>query len=112
MCVPSVNRNMMSHGLNLDHICWIYSFHPCYLLLQTLEHAFLQLCETSDQIDCKQGSSPQGELLEKSQSFESGKDESRPILGVSPGSAEELPKFSGYFSLLDSMFIQFSSKTL
>ncbi|XP_045926477.1 ABC transporter G family member 23 isoform X1 [Micropterus dolomieu] len=56
----------------------------------TLEHAFLQLCETSDQIDSKR-SSPQGGQLE---SFESGRDESRPILGVGPGAAEEVPKYS------------------
>uniref|UniRef100_A0A8C4F457 ATP-binding cassette, sub-family H, member 1 n=1 Tax=Dicentrarchus labrax TaxID=13489 RepID=A0A8C4F457_DICLA len=46
----------------------------------TLEQAFLQLCETSDQIDSKRESSPQGGPLENSQSFESGRDESRPIL--------------------------------
>ncbi|GLD69618.1 ABC transporter G family member 23-like protein [Lates japonicus] len=60
----------------------------------TLEHAFLQLCETSDQIDSKRGSSPQGGQLENSQSFESGRDESRPILGVGPGATEEVPKYS------------------
>uniref|UniRef100_A0A4W6DSQ9 ATP-binding cassette, sub-family H, member 1 n=1 Tax=Lates calcarifer TaxID=8187 RepID=A0A4W6DSQ9_LATCA len=60
----------------------------------TLEHAFLQLCETSDQIDSKRGSSPQGGPLENSQSFESGRDESRPILGVGPGATEEVPKYS------------------
>lgn len=69
----------------------LISFDPHYLLLQTLEHAFLQLCETSDQIDSKR-SSPQGGQLE---SFESGRDESRPILGVGPGAAEEVPKYSG-----------------
>uniref|UniRef100_A0A3B4VBQ0 ABC transporter G family member 23-like n=1 Tax=Seriola dumerili TaxID=41447 RepID=A0A3B4VBQ0_SERDU len=60
----------------------------------TLEHAFLQLCETSDQIDSKRGSSPQSGPLENSQSFESGRDESRPILGIGPGAAEEVPKYS------------------
>ncbi|TDH01505.1 hypothetical protein EPR50_G00181280 [Perca flavescens] len=60
----------------------------------TLEHAFLQLCETSDQILSKRGSSPQGGALENSQSFESGRDESQPILAVGPGSAEEVPKYS------------------
>ncbi|XP_067466841.1 ABC transporter G family member 23 isoform X1 [Thunnus thynnus] len=59
----------------------------------TLEHAFLQLCETSDQIGSKQGSSPQG-ALENSQSFESGRDESRPILGSGAGTTEEFPKYS------------------
>ncbi|KAI3363418.1 hypothetical protein L3Q82_012042 [Scortum barcoo] len=60
----------------------------------TLEHAFLQLCETSDQIGSKRESSPQSGPLENSQSFESGRDESRPILGVGPGAGEEAPKFS------------------
>ncbi|XP_078128557.1 ABC transporter G family member 23 isoform X1 [Sander vitreus] len=60
----------------------------------TLEHAFLQLCETSDQIVSKRGSSPQGGALENSQSFESGRDESQPILTVGPGAAEEVPKYS------------------
>uniref|UniRef100_A0A8C4FB36 ATP-binding cassette, sub-family H, member 1 n=1 Tax=Dicentrarchus labrax TaxID=13489 RepID=A0A8C4FB36_DICLA len=60
----------------------------------TLEQAFLQLCETSDQIDSKRESSPQGGPLENSQSFESGRDESRPILTVGPGAAEETPKYS------------------
>ncbi|XP_032397935.1 ABC transporter G family member 23 isoform X1 [Etheostoma spectabile] len=60
----------------------------------TLEHAFLQLCETSDQIVSKRGSSPQGGALENSQSFESGRDESQPILVVGPGAAEEVPKYS------------------
>lgn len=62
---------------------------------QTLEHAFLQLCETSDQNGSKRGSSPPGGPLENSQSFESGKDESRPILAVGAGAAEEVPKYSG-----------------
>ncbi|XP_040906408.1 ABC transporter G family member 20 [Toxotes jaculatrix] len=60
----------------------------------TLEHAFLQLCETSDRTGSKRGSSPQGGALENSQSFESGRDESRPILGVGPGAAAEAPKYS------------------
>ncbi|XP_029376579.1 ABC transporter G family member 23 isoform X2 [Echeneis naucrates] len=60
----------------------------------TLEHAFLQLCETSDQNTSIQGSSPQGGPLDNSQSFESGRDESRPILGTESGAAEEIPKYS------------------
>ncbi|KAM4607168.1 ABC transporter G family member 23 [Polymixia lowei] len=60
----------------------------------TLEHAFLQLCETSDQIVSKRGSSPQGGALEGSQSFESGRDESLPILGVGAGLTVEQPKYS------------------
>ncbi|XP_029926490.1 ABC transporter G family member 20 [Myripristis murdjan] len=56
----------------------------------TLEHAFLQLCETSDQV----GSTPQSRVLEDSQSFESGRDESRPILGVGLESTDEIPKYS------------------
>ncbi|XP_061822380.1 ABC transporter G family member 23 isoform X1 [Nerophis lumbriciformis] len=45
----------------------------------TLEHAFLQLCKTSDQ-NCPK---PDGVLVD-SQSFETGQDESRPILGTAP----------------------------
>ncbi|XP_063347730.1 ABC transporter G family member 20 isoform X2 [Pelmatolapia mariae] len=58
----------------------------------TLEHAFLQLCETSDQ-DGSKRDSPDG-TLDKSQSFESGKDESQPILGVGSPPAEESLKCS------------------
>ncbi|XP_057704597.1 ABC transporter G family member 20 isoform X2 [Corythoichthys intestinalis] len=46
----------------------------------TLEHAFLQLCETSDQTSVKQSSASQDDVLGNSQSFESGRDESQPIL--------------------------------
>ncbi|XP_075906936.1 ABC transporter G family member 23 isoform X2 [Nelusetta ayraudi] len=61
----------------------------------TLEGAFLRLCETSDHVACKQEPSPQGAgPLENSQSFESGRDESRPILVVGAGSAEDVPKYS------------------
>lgn len=67
--------------------------HHLDLLLQTLECAFLQLCEMSDQTDSKRGSSPQDGSLETSQSFESGRDESQPILGS--GDAEEVLKYSG-----------------
>ncbi|KAM4591703.1 ABC transporter G family member 20 isoform 2-T2 [Odontesthes bonariensis] len=56
----------------------------------TLEHAFLQLCESSDQNGLKQGSSPQSGPLENSQSFESARDESQPILAIT----EEIPKCS------------------
>ncbi|KAI4812893.1 hypothetical protein KUCAC02_024255 [Chaenocephalus aceratus] len=59
----------------------------------TLEHAFLHLCETSDQMGSKRGDSPEGGL-ENSQSFESRPDESLPILAVGPGTPEELPKYS------------------
>ncbi|XP_045075548.1 ABC transporter G family member 20, partial [Coregonus clupeaformis] len=60
----------------------------------TLEKAFLQLCETSDQVSSKHSTSPQGGVLESSQSFESSRDESQPILGAGPGPVEELPKYS------------------
>ncbi|KAM3863335.1 ABC transporter G family member 23 [Diretmus argenteus] len=60
----------------------------------TLEHAFLQLCETSDQMGSKRGSSPQDGVLGDSQSFESGREESRPILSIGPGGPTELPKYS------------------
>ena len=66
--------------------------HIVLLPLQTLENAFLQLCETSDQVVAKHGVSPQGQLLENSQSFESSREENRPILGTG---LEELPKYSG-----------------
>ncbi|XP_068423797.1 ABC transporter G family member 20 [Clinocottus analis] len=46
----------------------------------TLEHAFLQLCQSWDRQGSQQGSGPQQGSLESSQSFESGRDESRPIL--------------------------------
>ncbi|XP_076747593.1 ABC transporter G family member 23 isoform X2 [Maylandia zebra] len=60
----------------------------------TLEHAFLQLCETSDQVDSKRDSSSPDGTLDKSQSFENGKDESQPILGVRSPPAEESLKCS------------------
>uniref|UniRef100_A0A3P8UVC0 ABC transporter G family member 23-like n=1 Tax=Cynoglossus semilaevis TaxID=244447 RepID=A0A3P8UVC0_CYNSE len=60
----------------------------------TLEYAFLQLCETSDQVDSKVGSSPQGAVLENSPSFGSGKDEIRPFLRNGKAAAEEIPKYS------------------
>ncbi|KAK0149801.1 ABC transporter G family member 23 [Merluccius polli] len=61
----------------------------------TLEHAFLQLCETSDLIDSKRCPSQQGGVLDSSQSFESGREESQPILSLGPGgSPEDLPKYA------------------
>ncbi|XP_035760673.1 ABC transporter G family member 23 [Neolamprologus brichardi] len=60
----------------------------------TLEHAFLQLCETSDQAGSKRDSSSPDGTLDKSQSFENGKDESQPILGVGSPPAEESLKCS------------------
>lgn len=61
----------------------------------TLEHAFLQLCETSDRVGSKRGSSPQGTgPLENSQSFDSGRDESQPILSIGPAATDEIPKCS------------------
>ncbi|KAL3971780.1 neuropilin 2 [Sarotherodon galilaeus] len=56
----------------------------------TLEYAFLQMCETSEKDNNpKQESSPPDGKLEESQSFESGRDESQPILGVGSSPAEE-----------------------
>ncbi|TRY83807.1 hypothetical protein DNTS_035375 [Danionella cerebrum] len=56
----------------------------------TLETAFLQLCEDSDQVDAKQ--SPHGHVLDSSPSPDSMKDESRePILKKS--TTADLPKF-------------------
>ncbi|KAM6956438.1 LOW QUALITY PROTEIN: ABC transporter G family member 23 [Aplochiton taeniatus] len=66
---------------------------------ETLEHAFLQLCETSDLLSSKQGSSPQDRLMEGSQSFESGRDESRPILAIGQTQSEDIPKFSADWKL-------------
>uniref|UniRef100_A0A8K9UXN2 ATP-binding cassette, sub-family H, member 1 n=1 Tax=Oncorhynchus mykiss TaxID=8022 RepID=A0A8K9UXN2_ONCMY len=60
----------------------------------TLEKAFLQLCETSDQVGSKHSTYPQGGVLESGQSLESGREEIQPILGVGPGPVEELPKYS------------------
>lgn len=91
LCLKSIVAQYFIYT-NVDE--WVPLTHM-KLLPQTLEHAFLQLCETSDQVGSKQGSSPQGGVLESSQSFESGRDESRPILGIRPGPKEELPKYSG-----------------
>ncbi|XP_047207951.1 ABC transporter G family member 23 isoform X1 [Girardinichthys multiradiatus] len=57
----------------------------------TLEHAFLQLCESSDQ-NSTQESSLESEPLEKGQAFGNGRDESQPILAVGPPPVEEVPK--------------------
>ncbi|XP_054885243.1 ABC transporter G family member 23 isoform X2 [Poeciliopsis prolifica] len=57
----------------------------------TLEHAFLQLCESLDQ-NSSQESSSESETLEKSQTFANGRDESQPILAVVPTPVEEVPK--------------------
>lgn len=59
----------------------------------TLESAFLRLCQSSDQTVLKESPATLDATLEKSQSFESSRDESRPILGLtsSPG---EIPKFT------------------
>ncbi|XP_076142076.1 ABC transporter G family member 23 [Alosa pseudoharengus] len=62
----------------------------------TLECAFLQLCEDSDQMVSKQESSSEGKLMVDSQTPEAYKDESRPILssGKSPSPADEVPRFT------------------
>ncbi|XP_077351330.1 ABC transporter G family member 23 isoform X1 [Festucalex cinctus] len=60
----------------------------------TLEHAFLQLCETSDQTSLKRDAGSQDDVLGNSQSFESGRDESRPILANVPKPAEEVVSHS------------------
>ncbi|MEQ2289040.1 hypothetical protein AMECASPLE_029142 [Ameca splendens] len=57
----------------------------------TLEHAFLQLCESSDQ-NSTQESSSESEPLEKGQAFGNSRDESQPILAVGPPPVEEVPK--------------------
>ncbi|XP_068183425.1 ABC transporter G family member 20 isoform X1 [Antennarius striatus] len=59
----------------------------------TLEHAFLQLCETSDQA-VSNLSSPQDGKPDSSRLFEGRRDENQPILGVGPGADEEVPKYS------------------
>uniref|UniRef100_A0A3P9DPF9 ABC transporter G family member 20 n=1 Tax=Maylandia zebra TaxID=106582 RepID=A0A3P9DPF9_9CICH len=89
---------------------------PILSVLQTLEHAFLQLCETSDQVDSKRDSSSPDGTLEKSQSFESGKDESQPVLGVRSPPAEEmhwkvrarhvLPKWRNIAALMIKTFVR------
>uniref|UniRef100_A0A3B3HT82 ATP-binding cassette, sub-family H, member 1 n=1 Tax=Oryzias latipes TaxID=8090 RepID=A0A3B3HT82_ORYLA len=72
--------------------------HPDAVMKQhsatTLEHAFLQLCETTDQKSIMQTSSPQSGQLENSQSFEGGREENQPILAVGPPAGDELPRFS------------------
>ncbi|KAJ3610000.1 hypothetical protein NHX12_022094 [Muraenolepis orangiensis] len=61
----------------------------------TLEHAFLQLCQTSDLMDSKQSPSQQAGLLGSSQSLESRREESQPILSLGPaGSPEDLPQYT------------------
>ncbi|KAG5266573.1 hypothetical protein AALO_G00233660 [Alosa alosa] len=62
----------------------------------TLECAFLQLCEDSDQMVSKQESSSEGKLMVDSQTPEAYKDERRPILssGKSPSPADEVPRFT------------------
>ncbi|KAJ7987454.1 hypothetical protein DPEC_G00326660 [Dallia pectoralis] len=65
----------------------------------TLEKAFLQLCESFDQVDSKQGASPRGVVLENGQSEgvvleNSPSNELHPIMGVGPGPPEEPPKYS------------------
>lgn len=75
----------VSNGYSLHGLCRhprVLLFTSYYPLLQTLEQAFLRLCETSDQVGSNRGSSPQDGALDTSQSFESGRDESLPILGV------------------------------
>ncbi|XP_072292626.1 ABC transporter G family member 20 isoform X2 [Eucyclogobius newberryi] len=59
----------------------------------TLECTFLKLCQSSDQSAPKESPSPLDVVLEKSQSFESNRDESRPILAVNPP-PEDIPKFT------------------
>ncbi|XP_028845896.1 ABC transporter G family member 23 [Denticeps clupeoides] len=62
----------------------------------TLESAFLQLCEDFDQVGSKHSSGSEGALTESSQSPESCRDESCPILanGQSPSPVEEVPKYT------------------
>ncbi|KAJ8360065.1 hypothetical protein SKAU_G00165900 [Synaphobranchus kaupii] len=60
----------------------------------TLECAFLQLCESSDLILSKSSSSPDGCQKEGSQSSESCRDESQPILSLGSGLDTEEPKFT------------------
>ncbi|KAL2083164.1 hypothetical protein ACEWY4_020937 [Coilia grayii] len=61
----------------------------------TLECAFLQLCEDSDQVVSKQESGSEGKLMVDSQTPESCRDESHPILstGKSSSPADEAPRF-------------------
>uniref|UniRef100_A0A8C6UJH1 ATP-binding cassette, sub-family H, member 1 n=1 Tax=Neogobius melanostomus TaxID=47308 RepID=A0A8C6UJH1_9GOBI len=59
----------------------------------TLESAFLKLCQSSDRTIPKESPSPLDGELEKSQSFESNRDENRPILGVNVP-PEDIPKFT------------------
>ncbi|XP_076016527.1 ABC transporter G family member 20 isoform X2 [Genypterus blacodes] len=60
----------------------------------TLECAFLQLCQTSDRGSSNRGCSLQGGVVETSQPFDCGRDESRPILGLGEKLSEEVPKYS------------------
>ncbi|XP_064173396.1 ABC transporter G family member 20 isoform X2 [Anguilla rostrata] len=60
----------------------------------TLECAFLQLCESSDQTLSKNVSTPDGREKEGSQSSESCRDESQPILSLGSELDTEEPKFT------------------
>ncbi|XP_061084690.1 ABC transporter G family member 20 [Conger conger] len=60
----------------------------------TLECAFLQLCESSDQTLSKNSCSPDDHQKDGSQSSESRLDESQPILNLGSGLDAEEPKFT------------------
>ncbi|KAJ8248152.1 hypothetical protein GJAV_G00238890 [Gymnothorax javanicus] len=60
----------------------------------TLECAFLQLCESSDQTLSENNSSSKDHQKEGSQSSESCRDESQPILSLCSGQDTEEPKFA------------------
>ncbi|KAI1894749.1 hypothetical protein AGOR_G00118950 [Albula goreensis] len=60
----------------------------------TLESAFLQLCESSDQILSKRSTSHDSRQKEGSQSSESCQEESRPILRSGSALSPEEPKFT------------------
>uniref|UniRef100_A0AAY4DJV5 ABC transporter domain-containing protein n=1 Tax=Denticeps clupeoides TaxID=299321 RepID=A0AAY4DJV5_9TELE len=80
------------------NLCWLPSRSSieCVCFPQTLESAFLQLCEDFDQVGSKHSSGSEGALTESSQSPESCRDESCPILanGQSPSPVEEVPKYT------------------
>ncbi|XP_061647141.1 ABC transporter G family member 23 isoform X4 [Phyllopteryx taeniolatus] len=56
----------------------------------TLEHAFLRLCETSDQTGVKRGAGSRDDASGNSRSFESGRDQSRHVLLDVPKAAAEV----------------------
>lgn len=73
----------------------------CAFAHQTLENAFLQLCEVSDQVGPPDSS--QGPVYSNSVSPDSLRDECRePILGKDVSATSDIPKFKGDYKTLEN----------